>query len=82
MPCGVHDRTQEAMDNYYEIRVEGHLDDRWSRWFEGLTLNRQEGGVTAISGPIGDQAALHGVLAKVRDLGLVLLSVQRTEPGQ
>jgi hypothetical protein len=66
-------RTSGA--GYYEIRVRGHLDDRWSAWFEGLTLTPLENGKTLIAGPIQDQAALHGVLAKIRDLGLPLLSV-------
>jgi hypothetical protein len=65
----------------YEIRVKGVLDTHWSDWFEGLSL-RGEGGTTVIAGPIPDQAALHGVLAKVRDLGLPLLSVHRVDPDQ
>ena len=65
----------------YEIRVRGHLDDSWSEWFEGLRLTREANGETVLSGPIVDEAALHGVLAKVRDLGLPLLAVNRVEPG-
>ncbi len=60
---------------YYEIRVRGQLDCHWSTWFEGLTLTPLENGETLIAGPIQDQAALHGILAKIRDLGLHLLSV-------
>jgi hypothetical protein len=62
---------------FYQIRVKGHLDSRWSAWFDGLTIAQEESGETTLSGPIRDQAALHGVLAKVRDLGLPLLSVNR-----
>jgi hypothetical protein len=65
----------------YEIRVKGLLDAHWSEWFEGL-LVETEGQDTVISGPIPDQAALHGVLAKVRDLGVPLLSVSQVDPDQ
>jgi hypothetical protein len=61
----------------YEIRVEGMLDERWSAWFDGMHITSQPDGVTAIAGPVTDQAALHGMLAKVRDLGLPLISVRR-----
>ncbi len=67
----------------YEIAVEGRLDRaHWSRWFDGMEVTPQPDGTTTLAGPVVDQAALHGLLAKVRDLGLVLLSVQRTEPGR
>jgi hypothetical protein len=66
----------------YEIRLEGHLDDRWVNWFEGLTLTREDNGETLLSGPVVDQAALHGLLRKVRDLGMPLLSVTRVRSGQ
>jgi hypothetical protein len=62
----------------YEIRLAGHLDARWASWFDGLTLSH-DGDETVISGPIADQAALHGVLARVRDLGLPLVSVSRDD---
>ena len=61
----------------YEIRLKGHLDDRWVAWFEGLTLTRGDNGETLLTGPVVDQAALHGLLRKVRDLGMPLLSVTR-----
>jgi hypothetical protein len=64
----------------YEIRVEGHLAADWSDWFEGLTVRQEANGETILSGSL-DQAALHGVLAKVRDLGLVLVSVNRHMQG-
>jgi len=63
----------------YQIKVKGHLEARWSDWFDGLTITHQENGETILSGPIVDQAALHGLLIKVRDLGLVLLSVNRVD---
>ena len=65
----------------YEIRLKGHLDDRWDEWFEGLTITLGEDGNTLLTGPVIDQAALHGLLKKVRDLGMPLLSVCPVEPG-
>jgi hypothetical protein len=66
----------------YEITVEGCLDERWSGWFDGLRVASDAGGRTTISGPVADQAALHGLLAKVRDLGLSLIAVDRVEPDR
>jgi hypothetical protein len=66
----------------YEIRIKGHLDDKWADWFEGLTITREDNGETLLTGPVVDQAALHGVLRKVRDLGMPLLSVSRIRPSQ
>jgi hypothetical protein len=66
----------------YEIRLKGHLDARWAARFEGLTITRDDNGTTRLTGPIVDQAALHGVLKRVRDLGTPLLSVTRVEPAQ
>jgi len=66
----------------YEIRIKGHLDGRWADWFGGLTITLEENGDTLLIGPVTDQAALHGLLRKVRDLGLPLLSVNRIEPSQ
>jgi hypothetical protein len=68
-------------DQCYEIRLKGHLDDRWSDWFEGLTVTLEEDGNTLLTGPVIDQAALHGLLKKVRDLGMPLVSVSPVEPG-
>ena len=59
----------------YEIRIQGHLDPRWAAWFDGMTLTHESGGTTVVRGAVTDQAALHGVLQKVRDLGLQLVSV-------
>jgi hypothetical protein len=64
---------------HYEIRLKGHLDQRWGDWFEGLTIRLEDNGETRITGPVADQAALHGLLKKVRDLGMELLSVNRIE---
>jgi hypothetical protein len=61
----------------YEIRLTGHLDARWTAWFDGLTVGHESDGTTVLSGPIADQAALHGVIQRVRDLGLPLVSVTR-----
>jgi hypothetical protein len=66
----------------YEIRLKGHLDDRWADWFEGLTITREDNGETRLTGPVVDQAALHGLLKKVRDSGMSLVSVSPVEPGQ
>jgi hypothetical protein len=66
----------------YEIRIKGHLDDRWASEFDGLTITREGNGDTRLIGPVIDQAALHGLLKKVRDLGLPLISVSPIEHGQ
>jgi hypothetical protein len=65
----------------YEIRLQGRLDPRWGAWFEGMTLSTADDGTTALRGPVLDQAALHGVLQRVRDLGLPLISVTRLHPN-
>ena len=61
----------------YQIRVRGVIDSRWSDWFDGLTICSQADGTTLLTGPVRDQSALHGLLSKIRDLGLPLLSVKR-----
>jgi hypothetical protein len=66
----------------YEIRLKGHLAPRWAAWFDGLSLSSQNDGTTIISGLVADQAALHGLLHRVRDIGLPLVSVTRVEPDQ
>ena len=66
---------------HYEIRLKGHLEARWSKWFDGLAITLEENGNTLLSGPVADQAALHGLLKKVRDVGLPLLSVNSVEPS-
>ena len=69
------------MPEYYEINIKGHLDERWSEWFAGLKLTYLEGDVTLLSGLLPDQAALHGLLERVRDLNLMLLSVNCGTPS-
>jgi len=64
----------------YELRFQGVLEPRWSAWFEGLQVTSDQHGRTVIAGPVADQAALHGLLAKIRDLGLPLLEVRRLDP--
>ena len=59
----------------YQIRIKGHLGQQWTEWFEGLTITLEDNGDTLLTGPVVDQAALHGLLKKVRDLGMPLLSV-------
>jgi hypothetical protein len=72
--------TQSSTETYdkperYEIRLKGHLDNQWAGWFDGLTITLEDNGDTLLSGPVVDQAALHGLLRKVRDVGLPLVSV-------
>jgi hypothetical protein len=65
----------------YQIRVKGHLSDQWADWFDGLTITLEEDGHTLLTGLVLDQAALHGLLKKVRDLGMPLLLVHSVSPG-
>ncbi len=58
----------------YELRVDGRLDERWSEWFEGLVVGTGDDGTSTLTGPVADQAQLHGILARVRDVGVTLLS--------
>jgi hypothetical protein len=73
-----------AKSQYYQIRLRGHLEARWAKWFDGLTITLEDNGDTLLSGPLVDQAALHGFLKKVRDLGLPLVSLNPIEqkPGE
>jgi hypothetical protein len=66
----------------YQIRVKSHLGPDWADWFEGLTITLEDNGDTLLTGPVVDQAALHGLLKKVRDLGVLLVSVNPVKPGQ
>jgi hypothetical protein len=65
----------------YQIRLKGHLGSQWTDWFGGLTITLEDNGDTLLTGPVVDQAALHGLLKKVRDLGMPLVSVSPVEPG-
>lgn len=80
-----HGPGQVGMSPHYELRVEGHLDEHWSAWFGGLTLTREDDGTTTLRGPVTDQAELHGLLARIRDLGAPLLAVRHQhspDPGE
>lgn len=72
--------SEQIRQEVYQIVVKGHLDREWSDWFDGLTITPVDNGETILSGPIVDQTALHGVLIKIRDLGLPLLELSRIEP--
>lgn len=74
--------TEHDEPGRYEIRIKGHLDDRWAEWLEGLTFTHASDGTTLLEGPLTDQAALHGVLNKIRDLGLPIISVQWLSPEE
>lgn len=71
----------ETSPTIYAIRVAGHLSPQWAYWFEGLTITPEDNGDTLLTGPVIDQAALHGLLNRVRDLGMSLVSVSPVEPG-
>jgi len=73
--------TESRHDGFYEIRMKGHLDAKWANWFEGMRLTRESDGTTVLDGPVADQAALHGMLRKIRDLGLALISVNQIKKG-
>ncbi len=73
-------QNDPAQPVIYQIRLKGHLDARWADWFEGLSITLEEDGNTLLTGPVVDQAALHGLLKKVRDLGMQLISVGPVEP--
>jgi len=75
-------RTDPSEPMVYQIRLKGHLGRGWTDWFGGLTITLEEDGDTLLTGPVVDQAALFGLLKKVRDLGIPLLSVNRVKPGQ
>lgn len=74
-------KTAPSQPVVYQIRIKGHLGSQWTDWFEGLTITLEEEGDTLLSGPVVDQAALHGLLKKVRDLGMPLVSVCPLEHG-
>ena len=78
---GLQRTNKPSQSIYYEIRVQGQLDSHWSDWFNGLEVTPQENGETLIAGHLSDQAALQGILTKIFNLRLVLLSVQRIDAG-
>lgn len=73
--------TEQYEPGRYEIRIKGHLDSRWNDWFENVSISLEDNGETVLTATVIDQAALHGLLRKVRDLGLPLISVNRIENG-
>lgn len=75
-------KTDPSEPMIYQIRIKGHLGCQWTDWFGGLTITLEEDGDTLLTGPVIDQAALHGLLKKVRDLGMPLLSVNHLKSGQ
>ena len=75
---GSTDRRHEA--TRYEIRLQGHLDSSWAEWLGGMSLTHASDGTTVSAGPVADQAALHGLLQKLRDIGVTLISVNQSEP--
>jgi hypothetical protein len=78
----INSGSEKAQPLVYQIRIKGHLGRQWTNWFGGLTITLENNGETLLTGPVVDQAALHGLLRKVRDLGVPLLSVSRVTPGQ
>jgi hypothetical protein len=82
MSYDLNPTTDPNQPTVYEIRIKGHLGCQWTDWFGGLTITLEENGDTLMTGPVVDQAALHRLLRKVRNLGMPLISVIRVEPGQ
>jgi hypothetical protein len=82
MSNNINPKTDPGQPMVYQIKIEGHLAPPWTAWFEGLTITLEDSGNTLLTGPVIDQAALHGLLKKVRDLGTPLVSVIRVELGQ
>jgi hypothetical protein len=82
MPNTRDPTTDPDQPMVYQIRIRGHMGRQWTDWFGGMVITLEDNGDTLLTGPVVDQAALHGLLRRVRDLGLPLLSVIRLEPGQ
>ena len=81
MANGLDPETDPHQPTIYQIRIKGHLGSQWTDWFGGLKITLEDNGDTLLTGPVADQAALHGLLKKVRDLGMPLVSANRVEPG-
>jgi hypothetical protein len=81
MPSRPDPQPEPGRPTIYEIRIDGHLDREWSGWFENFAVTPAVDGTTLLTGPVADQSALHGLLRKVRDLGVPLISVNRVVPG-
>jgi len=82
MSNNLNSQVDSSQLTVYQIRIKGHLGSQWTDWFGGVTITLEDNGDTLLIGPVVDQAALHGLLKKVRDLGMPLLSVNCVEPGQ
>jgi hypothetical protein len=82
MSYRLNSESDTSQPMVYQVRIKGHLGRQWTDWFGGLTITLEDNGDTLLTGPVVDQAALHGLLRRVRDLGMPLLSVTRVEPGQ
>jgi hypothetical protein len=72
-------KERDAMTDFYQIRIQGHLDEGWTTWFDGMVIRHETDGTTLLWGELEDQASLHGILAKVRDLSLPLIALQRVD---
>jgi hypothetical protein len=81
MPNKGNPKTDPGQPTVYQIRIKGHLSDQWTDWFEGLTITLEENGDTLLIGPVPDQAALFGLLRRVRDLGMQLISINCVDTG-
>ena len=81
MSIAINPRSDSGEPMVYQIRIKGHLGSEWTDWFGGLTITLKDNGDTLLTGPVGDQAALHGLLKKVRDLGIPLVSVSPVQHG-
>ena len=82
MSNNLNPKTAPSQPMVYQIRIKGHLGSQWTDWFGGLTITLEDNGDTLLTGPVVDQAALYGLLRKVRDVGMQLLSVVCVEPGR
>jgi len=82
MPNPLNDRPDSLEPMIYQIRIRGHLDSQWTDWFDGFSITLEENGDTLLSGSVTDQAALYGLLRKVRDLGMPLVSVVQVQPNR